>query len=199
MSGWTPERRERAKDLYVNGWSASQIAKELGAGLSRNAIIGVLTRMKVSTRDRPTTPDQVKHLMAVSPVTRNTKGSKPGANGNAIRALRAPTSSPTNRNGGAFTRTLTAVPLPPSPAPEPNPQHRTLLNRHSRMCCFPVGGQGADTLYCCAPLESPSPDWAYCAAHLKVMGRVPATEAQKAAAAKMREAKAVKLRNRRAA
>lgn len=42
--GWSDERRERVRSLWAEGWSARQIASELG--VSRNAIIGLIHRMQ---------------------------------------------------------------------------------------------------------------------------------------------------------
>lgn len=50
MIGWTDERRDMAKALWSKGWSASQIAKQIGGGLSRNAVIGLLTRAGMQRR-----------------------------------------------------------------------------------------------------------------------------------------------------
>lgn len=45
-AGWTDERAALAKKLWtVDGYSASQIAKALGGGISRNGVIGKLSRM----------------------------------------------------------------------------------------------------------------------------------------------------------
>lgn len=49
-SNWTEERTKRAIELHGQGYSASQIAAELG-GLSRNAVIGKLHRSGIK-RDR---------------------------------------------------------------------------------------------------------------------------------------------------
>ena len=50
---WTDERVELLKKLWNDGLSASQIAAELG-GITRNAVIGKVHRLKLSTRAKPT-------------------------------------------------------------------------------------------------------------------------------------------------
>lgn len=50
---WTDERVARLKELWDKGLSASQIAQELGDGLSRNAVIGKAHRMGLSARPSP--------------------------------------------------------------------------------------------------------------------------------------------------
>lgn len=48
---WTDERVEMLKKLWAEGLSASQIATQLG-GVSRNAVIGKVHRLKLSARGR---------------------------------------------------------------------------------------------------------------------------------------------------
>ena len=42
---WTEERIERLKELWTEGLSASEIAAELGEGVSRNAVLGKAHRL----------------------------------------------------------------------------------------------------------------------------------------------------------
>lgn len=53
-AGWTDERVEVLKKLWMEGLSASQIAGELGEGVTRNAVIGKVHRLKLSARAKPT-------------------------------------------------------------------------------------------------------------------------------------------------
>ena len=50
---WTDERVELLRKLWSEGLSASQIATQLG-GVSRNAVIGKVHRLKLSSRGRAT-------------------------------------------------------------------------------------------------------------------------------------------------
>ena len=50
---WTEERVELLRKLWAEGLSASQIAAQLG-GVSRNAVIGKVHRLKLSGRGRST-------------------------------------------------------------------------------------------------------------------------------------------------
>ncbi len=50
---WTDERVERLSTLWLEGRSASQIATELGEGVSRNAVIGKVHRLGLSGRAVP--------------------------------------------------------------------------------------------------------------------------------------------------
>ena len=49
---WTDERVELLKKLWMEGQSASQIAKQLG-GVTRNAVIGKVHRLGLSNRNTP--------------------------------------------------------------------------------------------------------------------------------------------------
>lgn len=51
--GWTEERVELLKKLWLEGLSASQIAGVLGEGVTRNAVIGKVHRLKLSGRSKP--------------------------------------------------------------------------------------------------------------------------------------------------
>jgi GcrA cell cycle regulator len=73
---WTEERVELLKKLWAEGLSASQIAARLG-GVTRNAVIGKVHRLKLSSRGRATaTPT---HKKKASPATGATKASRPAA------------------------------------------------------------------------------------------------------------------------
>lgn len=52
---WTDERVELLKKLWMEGLSASQIAGQLAEGVTRNAVIGKVHRLKLSARAKPAT------------------------------------------------------------------------------------------------------------------------------------------------
>lgn len=62
MSGWTNEKVDLLKQLWGEGKTAAEIAKVLGGGMTRNAVIGKAHRLKLSTR--------------LSPIQQNTKKQK---------------------------------------------------------------------------------------------------------------------------
>ena len=47
---WTNERIELLQKLWLDGWSASRIAGELACGITRNAVIGKVFRLRLSGR-----------------------------------------------------------------------------------------------------------------------------------------------------
>jgi GcrA cell cycle regulator len=59
---WDHERVEKLKILWQEGRSASQIAKELGDGVSRNAVIGKIHRLGLSDRTNVKKVEQGKIL-----------------------------------------------------------------------------------------------------------------------------------------
>ena len=50
---WSDERVELLKELWASGKTAAQIAKDLGDGLTRNAVIGKAHRLGLSGRVTP--------------------------------------------------------------------------------------------------------------------------------------------------
>ena len=54
--GWTEDRVGALKKLWLEGQSASQIAKQLGGGVTRNAVIGKVHRLGLSGRAAPSQP-----------------------------------------------------------------------------------------------------------------------------------------------
>ena len=59
---WTDERVETLKSLWGAGKTAAEIAKELGEGLTRNAVIGKAHRLGLSGRITPVTKKVDKPL-----------------------------------------------------------------------------------------------------------------------------------------
>lgn len=57
---WTEDRIEILKQLWDKGLSASQIAKELGEGVTRNAVIGKAHRLNLKSRPSPVKTDNTK-------------------------------------------------------------------------------------------------------------------------------------------
>lgn len=65
---WTDERVELLKKLWAEGLSASQIAAQLG-NVSRNAVIGKVHRLKLSSRGRATAAPAVKKKLVATTTT----------------------------------------------------------------------------------------------------------------------------------
>ncbi len=124
MNGpWTPARKEQAASLWTSGSTASEIARTLGGGLSRNAVIGVITRMGLQ-RGLPASPAKAKVQRPSTP--RPVVGRGP----HDPKAAKPPTEvvvfEPACSAGAKFLMALT-----------------------ERCCRFPVGAAtGADQLFC---------------------------------------------------
>lgn len=76
---WTDERVELLKKLWTEGLSASQIAAQLGS-VSRNAVIGKVHRLKLSSRGRATAaPVAKKKHVAPAPAPKPVTAARPAA------------------------------------------------------------------------------------------------------------------------
>ena len=64
---WTDERVERLSALWLEGRSASQIATELGEGVSRNAVIGKVHRLGLSGRAVPPADASAPRIREAAP------------------------------------------------------------------------------------------------------------------------------------
>ena len=138
--GWTDERVEILKKLWLDGLSASQIAKQLG-GVTRNAVIGKVHRLGLSGRAAPSQP------------------ARP-----AFKAPRPPrpvTPAPRRPAG----RRRPHAPAPPAPAPfVEQPGSATVLTLGAHMCKWPIGDPSTDDFTFCgrragerAPTASTTP------------------------------------------
>jgi GcrA cell cycle regulator len=73
---WTEDRVEKLSELWDKGLSASQIAKELAEGVTRNAVIGKAHRMGLASRPSPVKSDPAKRA-AASAKKKNVENKEP--------------------------------------------------------------------------------------------------------------------------
>ena len=139
--GWTETRVESLKTLWLNGFSASQVARELGSGLTRNAVIGKIFRLglkrgeasAVSTR-RECNPAWAK----APPRPRMKVAPAPSAGADRPPALRC-----------------TAPMADHEPTSRPPEAYETpglisgVMALNSRTCRWPIGDPKADTFSFC--------------------------------------------------
>ncbi len=120
--GWTEDRVGVLKKLWLDGLSASQIAKQLGGGVTRNAVIGKVHRLGLSGRAAPSQPQR--------PVT--FKPARP-----ARPAVPAAAAAP---QPGAIVRRPTE-PQPPQIVRfrDEAPGSATVLTLGAKMCKWPIG------------------------------------------------------------
>ena len=142
--GWTDERVELLKKLWLDGLSASQIAKQLG-GVTRNAVIGKVHRLGLSGRAAPSQPTR--------PVFK------------APRAPR-PAPAPQPRRVEAHTHHTPNTPAPQAIYYPEEPGSATVLTLGAHMCKWPIGDPATDGFSFCG--RRTDVDGPYCASHARV-------------------------------
>ncbi|HWE47547.1 MAG TPA: GcrA family cell cycle regulator [Caulobacteraceae bacterium] len=142
--GWTDERVSTLKKLWLEGLSASQIAKQLG-GVTRNAVIGKVHRLGLSGRAAPSQPSR--------PVFRP---ARPRTQVAAPLQRREPIQRP-------------AAPLP-SPVLD-LPGTATVLTLGAHMCKWPIGDPSTDEFSFCGRVASS--EGPYCIEHARVAYQPP--------------------------
>ncbi len=137
--GWTDERVELLKKLWMDGLSASQIAKQLG-GVTRNAVIGKVHRLGLSGRAAPSQPTRP-----------------------AFKTPRTPRPAPS-----AAPRRIEAHAAPaPQPVFYPEePGSATVLTLGAHMCKWPIGDPATDNFSFCG--RRTDVDGPYCAQHSRI-------------------------------
>jgi GcrA cell cycle regulator len=141
--GWTDERVELLKKLWMDGLSASQIAKQLG-GVTRNAVIGKVHRLGLSGRAAPSQPAR--------PVFK------------APRAPR-PVTAPAPRRMEAHAQSPSAqLPAPTYYVEEPG--SATVLTLGAHMCKWPIGDPSTEEFTFCG--RRSEQDGPYCVEHARL-------------------------------
>lgn len=150
--GWTDERVEILKKLWLEGLSASQIAKQLG-GVTRNAVIGKVHRLGLSGRAAPSQPAR--------PIFK------------APRPPRPLVASPPVHRRVVVEAVIAAAPSPPVAAVEIRAVARvesagtaTVLTLGAHMCKWPIGDPSTDDFSFCG--RRSSTDGPYCVEHAQV-------------------------------
>jgi GcrA cell cycle regulator len=69
---WNEQKIQMLKDMWGNGYSASEIAKRLG-GMTRNAVIGKAHRLKLSSRPSPIRREEEGAQGSVLPSIKSTR------------------------------------------------------------------------------------------------------------------------------
>ena len=141
--GWTDERVEILKRLWLEGLSASQIAKQLG-GVTRNAVIGKVHRLGLSGRAAPSQPQR--------PAFKAPRPAKP--------VTVAP--APVRR-----VEPVLATQRPPTPLPVRREEagSATVLTLGAHMCKWPIGDPSTEGFSFCGMRASDGP---YCVGHAEV-------------------------------
>ena len=168
--GWTEERVELLKKLWMEGLSASQIAGILGEGVTRNAVIGKVHRLKLSGRAKPaSSAPRVRSAPRSSGVRRmpNSSGRSSSMGGGAMKSR--------SMGGGGGFHGATALKMDQEfeteayQSPEvqelfiPVEQRLTLLQLSEQTCKWPIGDPLTPDFYFCGQHSEDSKP--YCEFH----------------------------------
>ena len=156
---WTDERVELLRKLWSEGLSASQIATQLG-GVSRNAVIGKVHRLKLSSRGRATSAQP--------------RAKKPVATGGAsVRVQTRPTRTIAATVGAtALAAQFDAEPVarqvlrPAEDVVIPMSRNLSLLQLTERTCKWPNGDPLSEEFSFCG--NEAGETGPYCGYHSKV-------------------------------
>ncbi len=162
---WTKERMALLKKMWLQGKSAAEIAKKLGQGMTRNAVIGKAHRMGLSG-GRPATPAKAATQVAAQAKGKVATASAPVAVKGKIAAKvePAPFIKPGKGDKGKFVAPPAPYPakkgsekIEPTPLPQPakKPLSKkeangiSLLEVNDRVCRWPIGDPRDDGFYFC--------------------------------------------------
>ena len=147
--GWTDERVECLTKLWLDGISASQIAKQLG-GVTRNAVIGKVHRLGLSGRAAPSQPAR--------PVFKASRPARPVSAAPVLprRVAPAPPAAP--------PETVRAEPSPPAVAEQRG--SATVLTLGAHMCKWPIGDPSSDEFTFCG--RRAGDEGPYCVEHARL-------------------------------
>lgn len=144
---WTDDRVSLLKKLWVEGHSAAQIAKQLGGGVTRNAVIGKVHRLGLAGRATPSRP-------AKRPARPQQRPRIASAGGVATPRPRMAPQPPV----------LHLVP-PLEPLRREDGSVTTVLTLNDRVCKWPIGDPGTDEFAFCGRGSCAGP---YCAEHARL-------------------------------
>jgi len=155
-AGWTDERVDLLKKLWMEGLSASQIAGELGEGVTRNAVIGKVHRLKLSARAKPTNTTPRARPAAPRPAApRRVAGPVPSMSASASINKPRP-SIPRPQVMGATALAMTPdmqAELYVAPATSelfiPEDKRLSLLQLNEHTCKWPIGDPLTKDFYFC--------------------------------------------------
>jgi GcrA cell cycle regulator len=162
MLGWTEERMDTLKKLWSEGFSASQIANELGE-VTRNAVIGKVHRLGLSGRakapmsqaQRPKKSATVRQSAAASPSLRP-QSTLQSVGNTALKHEHLPVLKPQ----------IDLRPKIYSLSEPPLVENAGILELNESTCKWPVGDPGDNSFHFCARRsDSGIP---YCAYHARV-------------------------------
>ncbi|TCD16500.1 GcrA family cell cycle regulator [Oricola cellulosilytica] len=163
---WTDERVELLKKLWTDGLSASQIAAQLG-GVTRNAVIGKVHRLKLSGR--------AKSPSSGAPKMKRPSAPRPSAprNGGYSGGGRGGTTTVTHAVGATMVKSEVGLQTlakadhrPIEDIIVPISKHVALVDLNENTCKWPQGDPLTDEFHFCGhQSEESSP---YCKYHARL-------------------------------
>ena len=173
---WTDERVDLLSRLWMEGRSASQIAAQLGAGLTRNAVIGKVHRLGLAGRVKASVASAVSLEAAVD--VRETVEARVAVGGSRRAAPRASVSMSSPAPSAPRMLGATALSMSSALAPisrvSAQPEENvvplslkvTIVELRENMCKWPLGDPSSSEFrYCGSPAHGTTP---YCTHHGKV-------------------------------
>jgi GcrA cell cycle regulator len=177
---WTDERIALLKKMWKEGKSAAEIAKTLGKGVTRNAVIGKAHRMGLSGRPSPIKkPTPTKKESAAAPAPRKEHGAKDVKKAAAAPAGKA---SPALAKEAEELKKIEKEVVPLGGGV-------SLLELTERMCKWPIGDpREADFSFCGRGIRVGTP---YCPEHASMAYQTSSRSRGPAAVAAVANDKAV--------
>ncbi|RVT85844.1 GcrA cell cycle regulator [Rhodobacteraceae bacterium CCMM004] len=178
---WTDERVEMLKKMWIEGQSASQIAKTLG-GVTRNAVIGKVHRLGLSNRAGSGTKDDSAAEAPSAAPAQPTAAAAETAAPAPEPAAAAPQAAPTPAPVTPLRKQIIPAgqPLPPQPSAneispealatvrevEKTAKRISLMELTERTCKWPIGDPATEDFWFCGlAVKQGKP---YCEAHVGV-------------------------------
>ena len=141
---WTDERIAQLKAGWEGGMTASQIAEQLGEGVTRNAVIGKAHRLGLESRPSPVKAVEDVETAVAAPVAAP-----------APVPVAAPAAAP-----------IATRPAAKKPVRSGKAAKTSLLDLNEKICKWPIGHPGdADFHFCGKPSQAGFP---YCTEHCLV-------------------------------
>lgn len=151
--GWTEERVELLKKLWLEGLSASQIAGILGDGVTRNAVIGKVHRLKLTGRAKPASSAPRARPAPRSPAVRRVSSGSTSSSLGALMKRRSMPAAPIQ--GATALKIQEEFQTEAYVAPQvqelfiPVEERLTLLELNEHTCKWPIGDPLTTDFYFC--------------------------------------------------
>jgi GcrA cell cycle regulator len=129
---WTDDRVSLLKKLWMEGHSAAQIAKQLGGGVTRNAVIGKVHRLGLAGRATPSRPAKRPARQQARP-----------------RLGQSPSTPASPRPRMVVSPPILHIVPPLEPLRRADGSVTTVLTLSERVCKWPIGEPGTDEFAFC--------------------------------------------------